>query len=107
MKRSKRLQITRAIRGDAVWLRIAGELDLATTGQLSSALIEAERGDPDVVYLDLSRVEFADATTLRVFVAASRRARLRHRRFVLARPSRVLRRMLTLTALDRNLEVVA
>jgi anti-anti-sigma factor len=107
MKRSRRLQIKPVVRGDAVWLRVAGELDMATTGQLSTALIEAERSDPEVVVVDLSRVEFVDATTLRVFVAASRRARLRHRRFVLARPSRVLQRMLSLTALDRNLEVVA
>ena len=88
-------------------LRVAGELDLGTTAELSTALTDAERSDPRVVVLDLSRVEFADATALRVFVSASRRAHLRHRRFVLARPSKVLRRMLSLTALDRSLEVVA
>jgi anti-anti-sigma factor len=107
MKRSRRLQITPAKRGDAVWLRVAGELDLATTGELSTALSEAERSNPPVVVLELSNVEFADATALRVFVAASRRARLRDRRFVLARPSGVLQRMLSLTALDRSLDVVA
>jgi anti-anti-sigma factor len=107
MTLSRRLQITPAIRGDAVWLRVAGELDLATTGELSTALSEAERGNPRVVVLELSAVEFADATALRVFVSASRRAHLRDRRFVLASPSDVLRRMLALTALDRNLEVVA
>jgi anti-sigma B factor antagonist len=107
MKRSRRLQITPAVRGDTVCLRVAGELDLATTGELTTALTEAERSNPHVVILDLSEVDFADATALRVFVAASRRAHLRDRRFVLASPSQVLRRMLSLTALDRNLEVVA
>jgi hypothetical protein len=40
-------------------------------------------------------------------VTASRRARLRDRRFVLASPSVALRRVLALTALDRNIEVLA
>lgn len=88
-------------------LRLAGDLDLGTTAELSTALSEAERSNPRVVVLDLSEVEFADATALRVFVSATRRAHLRDRRFVLASPSEVLRRILSLTALDRNLEVVA
>ena len=80
---------------------------MASTAELSTALCEAERTNPRVVVLDLSEVEFADATALRVFVSATRRAHLRDRRFVLASPSAALQRMLSLTALDRNLEVVA
>lgn len=107
MRRHPRLKITSAVRGDAVWLRLAGDLDLGTTGELAEALSEADRTNPQIVGLELSRVEFADATALRVFVAAARRARLHGRRFVLASPSPILRRMLSLTAVDRGIEVRA
>ena len=102
-----RLRITPTVTGDAVWLQVAGDLDLGTASDLSMALSDAERENPKIVGLELSRVEFADATALRIFVAAARRARLKRRRFVLAHPSGAVRRMLALTSLDRTLDVVA
>ncbi len=107
MAHQHRLKIIPTVTGDAVWLRITGDLDLATAADLSMALGDAERENPPVVGLDLSRVEFADVTALRVFVAAARRARMKGHRFVLANPSRAIRRMLDVTCLDRTLEVVS
>ena len=107
MAHQHRLRITPAVTGDAVWLRITGDLDIDTAGALSMALGDAERENPLIVGLELSRVEFADVTALRIFVAAARRARLKGRRFVLAYPSRAVSRMLAITSLDRALDVLA
>jgi len=107
MTHQDRLRITPAVTGDAVWLRITGDLDLGTASDLSMALGDAERGNPMIVGLELSRVEFADVAALRLFVAAARRARLKGRRFVLAYPSRTVSRMLAVTSLDRTFDVRA
>lgn len=96
-----------AVTGDAVWLQITGDLDLGTARDLSFALGDAERDNPGIVGLELSGVEFADVTALRIFVAAARRARLKGRRFVLAHPSQAVCRMLAITSLDRTLDVLA
>jgi anti-sigma B factor antagonist len=55
-----------------VVVRPSGELDLATVGELEGALSDACGTGLDVV-VDLSDVEFVDARTLGVLVAASRR----------------------------------
>jgi len=107
MSHQHRLRIMPAVTGDAVWLQIIGDLDLGTARDLSFALGDAERDNPGIVGLELSGVEFADVTALRIFVAAARRARLKGRRLVLAHPSQAVCRMLAITSLDRTLDVLA
>jgi anti-anti-sigma factor len=56
-------------RGPAVVLRVAGELDLATTPVLSRACATALRSAPPVLVIDLSGVTFLASVGMSVIVA--------------------------------------
>ena len=92
--------------GDAVVVRLGGELDLHTAGALRRTLLETVDGAPERVVVDLADVEFMDSTTLSVLLEA--RARLRRReQFLLAAPGLEARRALEVSGLDRHLSVHA
>ena len=87
-----------------VWLR--GEHDLATVGALFEIVARAIAfGDADVV-LDLSAVEFMDASTVGVIIAASELLGRGSRSLVLRSPSRCARRLIELCGLSDLLETV-
>jgi anti-anti-sigma factor len=92
--------------GDAIVVRLAGELDLANAAAVRRALLDAVDGAPGRVVVDLGEVEFMDSTALATLVEA--RARLRDRdRFVLAAPALEARRALEVSGLDRHFRVHA
>jgi anti-anti-sigma factor len=80
-------------------LRLAGELDLATTGDVGERL-EALDGVRAVV-LDMADVVFIDSTTLRLLLSVRDRAD----RVVLAGAPPAVRRLLHLTRTDELLEL--
>jgi anti-sigma B factor antagonist len=87
-------------------LALDGELDLATVPVLEEGLAAAEvAGDP-VVALDLTHLDFVDASGLKAILNAHRRA-LRSGRagLTLLHPSSDVRRLLSLTAIDLTIEV--
>ena len=100
------LSITPVVAGDEAWLRVAGAVDLVTATQFSDALRAVERDRPAIVVLDLRDVNFFDSSDVHLLVAANRRARLLGRRFVVARPSYPVRRVLSITRLDRQIELL-
>jgi anti-sigma B factor antagonist len=53
---------------------LAGDLDLATAPMLSEALERVERGEPDVIVLDLREVTFMDSTGMSILLEAGKRA---------------------------------
>jgi anti-sigma B factor antagonist len=88
-------------------LALHGELDLATVPVLMESLDACERDDESVVALDLTGLSFLDASGLKAILNAHRRAIRRHERgLVLVNPSRDIRRLLELTAIDLTIEVV-
>lgn len=90
--------------GDAVVVRLAGELDLYNAQTVRDALSEAVAEEPQRVVVDLSGVEFLDSTALGVLVEA--RAKLPDRRaFLLAAPGLEPRRALQVAGLDRHFSV--
>lgn len=90
--------------GDAVVVRLAGELDLYNAQTVRNALSEAVAEEPQRVVVDLSGVEFLDSTALGVLVEA--RAKLPDRRaFLLAAPGLEPRRALQVAGLDRHFSV--
>jgi anti-sigma B factor antagonist len=90
--------------GDAIVVRLAGELDLYNAEVVRQALIEAASGDPDRLVVDLGAVEFLDSTALGVLVEA--RSKLRDRgAFRLAAPGLEPRRALEVAGLDRHFSV--
>ena len=90
--------------GDAVVVRLAGELDLYNAPQVRAALGEVVASAPERVVVDLSEVEFIDSTALGVLIES--RAKLENRQaFLLAGPALETRRALEVSGLDRHLRV--
>jgi anti-anti-sigma factor len=88
-------------------LALQGELDLATVPILMESLEEREREDVSVVALDLTELNFLDASGLKAILNAHRRAiRRGERGLSLLNPSHDIRRLLELTAIDLTIEVV-
>ncbi len=86
----------------AAWVRVAGELDLATSPQLEAALQEAQFGASTVV-LDLRALTFIDSAGARVIAAAVARARP-DGRLMVVRGAPAVEKLLTLTGTAGELE---
>lgn len=86
-------------RGEALVLRVSGELDLSTAPVLDAAVSEAreERGLP--VVLDLSGVSFVDSTGIRSLIGAAQALESEGRAFALLSPADAVVRVLDLTDL--------
>jgi anti-anti-sigma factor len=89
--------------GDAVVVRLGGDLDLYNAEQVRSALAGAIARQPARVVVDVSQVEFLDSTALGVLVEA--RKQLPEGALRLVAPQRETRRALEVSGLDRHLSV--
>jgi anti-sigma B factor antagonist len=86
-------------------VRLTGEIDMVTAGELAgvlSGLLEQRCGTVEV---DLSGVGFLSAAGLAVLVEHDRRLRSGSGRLVLARPSPMCARVLAITGLDALLTI--
>jgi anti-anti-sigma factor len=94
-------------RGTTSAIELEGELDLATCATLDEAMEAAmDSGTIDTVVVDLTRVTFADSTTLGWLVRSEARMQEAGGRLVaMAGPGPVLD-LLRLTGLDRRLTLV-
>lgn len=90
--------------GPGVRLAISGELDRAAVPRFERAV--AELRDPGHLILDLDELVFIDAGGLRSIVAMARRAERSGRSLQVANPNSMLRRLFTLTGLERSVELV-
>jgi anti-sigma B factor antagonist len=97
------LQVER--NGDAILLAASGDLDLAATEPAESELRSAETADPKLIVFDLDRVEFIDSSGLRVLLLAAARASEEDRRFVVARASGQVKRVIEMTGGDKLFEL--
>jgi anti-sigma B factor antagonist len=86
-------------RGCAV-LEASGEVDIATTSQMSEALCWALDYSPRIV-IDLTKVTFMDSSGLNVLAAGWRRARAHGGDIGLVSPADDVRGVLQVTGLDR------
>jgi anti-anti-sigma factor len=84
-------------------LRIVGEVDVSTAGMLRRRVASLGHG---TVRLDMADVSFVDSSGLRVLLGAHNELAASGGRLELFRPSRALRRLLELTALDGHLHLV-
>jgi anti-sigma B factor antagonist len=87
-------------------VRLAGELDLNTRGELESALAGLSK-PPLIVVLDATQLIFADSTGLKTILSEHRRARDEGYEFVIAGAAGPVRETLRLTALDLTLPLAA
>ena len=82
--------------GNAAWMHVAGELDIATTPRLKLTLSEPQ-AQTQLVVLDLCELEFMDASGMVAIVKATERARRIGRRLLLVRSAPFIDRVFTLT----------
>jgi len=61
--------------GPALWLRLSGELDLASVEELEEAICVAEESTAREIVIDLADLEFMDSAGLRVLLRAHTRTR--------------------------------
>ena len=88
----------------AAWIRLSGELDLATAGRLTRILDDALARARQVV-IDLRQLTFMDSTGLGAVVRAHDRARTCEQRLVLIRGPQQVDRLLQVTGLSDRLEI--
>jgi anti-sigma B factor antagonist len=99
------LELTEARIGHRLVLAAAGEIDLASAGELRAALLMATESGAAEVWLDLSDVEFMDSTGITVIVDA--RGALDPRRFLLICPPGPVRRVLDIAGVERAIPIHA
>jgi anti-sigma B factor antagonist len=90
---------------DAAWVRVTGELDIATAPQLGETLRRAEESSQRLV-LDLRQVTFMDSAGVHVIVDAGARAGAGGRRLVLVRGPSQVDRVLGVAQASDALEIV-
>jgi anti-sigma B factor antagonist len=87
----------------AVIVSVSGELDLASSQVLETALERITPSDAPLVILDLRKLEFMDSTGLSVLVRGQQRAEDNGQRFGLAGGSQQVQRLLKLTGVADRL----
>ncbi|MEV4490843.1 STAS domain-containing protein [Micromonospora coxensis] len=103
-QRDDRLHVQLGVGDDAVEVRVAGEIDLASVGELRAALWAAPARP--VLRVDLSGVRLLSAAGIRALLAARLRVRARGGELVLADPDPVVSRVLRATGVHRVIPVV-
>jgi anti-sigma B factor antagonist len=92
--------------GDAVHVKLTGDLDLSTSKRAEEAIQEAERAGKPTVAVDLRGLDFMDSTGLRVIVSADKRARRSNKRLAIIQGPAAVRRVFEITRLDERLDIV-
>jgi anti-anti-sigma factor len=94
------------LEGDAIRIGMRGELDLEHAYTFDEELRAAEAREPATVVLDLRELTFCDSSGLARLLAARTRARRAGHRLVLVRGPAAIQRLLALTAVGENFEMV-
>ena len=88
-------------RGPWTVLGLEGEIDLYTAPKLKEQISELIGSERSRIVVDLSRVEFLDSTGLGVLIGGLKRARERGGELALAGPTEPVRKVLSITGLDK------
>ena len=100
-----RLEITRRVDDGIAEIALAGELDLATVGELESTFSQVIAERPQAVLVDLAALEFMDSTGIKTLLQIERRCGKSEVRFALTEGSDAVSRLFSLTQLDRHFEM--
>jgi anti-anti-sigma factor len=92
---------------DRVVLRLAGELDLASSTIFERALEEPEISASPLLVLDLDGLKFVDSSGLRIILLAHERSRERGQEFAITPGSPQVQRLLSITSVSEHLHVLA
>ncbi|TDB72069.1 STAS domain-containing protein [Micromonospora sp. KC723] len=99
------LSITVHRTGDEALLRLTGEIDMLTAGQLSAVVNEILTDPPPRIVLDLGGVTFCDSQGLGTLVVLSRKASHAQTLLVLSNVGDFLLRVLDITGLRSALMI--
>jgi anti-sigma B factor antagonist len=91
--------------GRTLTVRLAGDLDIYSTRELSNHLLQAEAGATDIL-IDLSRLRFIDCAGVHQLVEAGKRAAWRGGRLRLVKGPQRVHRVFALTGLESAFEFV-
>lgn len=97
------IDVTRDV--DVITLRLTGEIDMATAGQLQDALHAALAAEPAVLIVDLEPVRFLASMGLSVLARADRAARESGTELRIVATSGIVVRTMELTGLIDELAV--
>jgi anti-sigma B factor antagonist len=92
--------------GDSLTVRALGELDIATADTLAEELGRVWRCDASPIVLDLGEVDFLDSMGLRALLAVAKHSRETGNRLRIRQDSAAVRRVITVTGLERALPLV-
>lgn len=87
-------------------VRLIGELDISTVGEMDSVIRQLEERSATLV-IDLAKLEFLDSTGLRLIYEVDERARHSGRRVALIRGPESVHRVFRITRLETRLQFVA
>lgn len=87
-------------------ISVEGEIDLATVGDLETAVEELFDEESSGLVIDLNRVSFMDSTGLRAMVMFDRRFREAGRSFAIAVNAGPISRLIDLSGVETSLTVV-
>ena len=92
--------------GEALVIRLAGELDLSTTQTLEAELRRAINDATSEVILDLAGLSFIDSSGLRLLVIATAHSQANGDRLRMLRGSAPVERVIQLSGLDGSLPFI-
>jgi anti-sigma B factor antagonist len=93
------LTVDRLDEGQSTTLRLSGELDLSSAGQLEAVIGDVQAQGRGPLTIDLAALTFMDSTGMAVLVRAHRAGAEAGRPVILANPGRQTRRLLELAGL--------
>ncbi|MGH8928274.1 MAG: STAS domain-containing protein [Acidimicrobiia bacterium] len=99
------LEISRAEKSDWAIITPAGEIDLATVGQLEDELNSAIAEDVKHVVVDLTEVTFMDSTGLRALLSAHQSLGGAGRRLALVVAGGPVDRLLEISGVGQSIEI--
>ncbi|MGE5289707.1 MAG: STAS domain-containing protein [Micromonosporaceae bacterium] len=101
------LEIVTTHEGPRSVLQLRGELDLSNDDDVRKEIRDVLHShDPEILVLDLSGLAFTDSTGLGTMVWAHKRMAERGNQLLLADPNSLILRLLRISGLDRQLNVV-
>jgi anti-anti-sigma factor len=103
---NRTLRILTVDRGSTVRIALSGELDRGTLVALSRELHECDRCEASVVVVDLAALDFLDGAAFRMLLDFSRQLRGRGRHLSLVNPTPQVRRILEVTAMVHEADVL-
>ncbi len=89
--------VTGEQRGDAAYLRVSGEIDIATAPLLDERLRAAQSNGYTGIVVDLEHVTFMDASGVRSLLRAAEEARRNDKTFATVKTPAIVSRVLQIT----------